>query len=695
MLLTIGMMVKNEEKHLKECLKSLQPLLENLDAELVIVDTGSTDNTINIAQQFTDRLYFHEWNNDFSEMRNITINYAKGDWFFVIDGDEVLENVDEIIEFFKSGEYKKYNSGSMILKNFINSTDLDKYGLCDTIRLFKNDGIFKYTGTVHNQPTYKEPTKKVLSTIQHYGYLSDDIELMEKKFIRTSTILKRELEKDPKNIYYRYQLAVSYHMHSDFSDSLEEISNVYKQLNEKNKKNYKYVLNEYANILISNGKFKQCEELCKKELKLTDKEERYKVDLVYYLAKCQCIQGDYNNSLINYKKYLKLLDKLESGKLPLDLTVKVLSSSNRYGVYNDIAVIEYSNKNYKAVIDNILKIKEEKYLKNLLNNLINSFIKLEDFNGLKRIYEDKILNLSDDLARIFQLNLENIILELNSDKIKEKIEILFSTGDKSSSYVCLNKLRRGTEPIEKESIYNKLASNIDFVKEYNYYGDLIYIGIKNNYNIVQIIRKMEYDKVIEYLDYCDKKYNDFSEVLLSFIERDNIYEDDFIENRVKVIICKALLILDRIKEEDYKNIFKTYINNGMQLIKKVYSRYILDNEMVLEIRNDEHKFFMYMIKAEENKSINEKKYIRYLRYALKSYPNMRKGIENIINEITKKIDKKSDEMNKLKDMLIQNVNILISNRNYTEALSIIGEFEKIIKNDADILLLKSDIMLRI
>ncbi|WP_428817611.1 glycosyltransferase [Clostridium butyricum] len=692
MLLTIGMMVKNEEKHLKDCLESLKPLLQKLDAELVIVDTGSTDNTINIAKEYTERLYFHKWNDNFSEMRNITINYAKGDWFFVVDGDEVLQNTDEIIEFFKSGEYKKYNSGSMILKNFVNSKELDKYGLCHTIRLFKNDGSFKYTGSVHNQPTYNEPTKKVLCTIEHYGYLSDDIELMEKKFIRTSNILKKELEKDPENIYYRYQLSVSYYMHSDFSESLEEISRAYNKLNEQNKKNYKYILNEYANILISNKRIKECEELCTKELKLTNNEEMYKIDLLYFLAKCQCYQGDYDNSLINYEKYLKLLDKLEEGILPLDLSIKVITSSDRYLAYNDMAISEYSNKNYKSVIKNILKIENEERFTALLNILINSFIKLDDFEGLKNIYENKILDLSENSIKRFELELENIMIKLKDDQILKKIEILFSNSNNLTSYTYLNQLRLASNNSDKEKIYNKIIENTDFNNGVSCYGDLLYIGIINNYNIAELIEKLDYDKIVEFLDYCDRKYDDFSECLLEITKKNILCKDGFTNNRLQVVICRALLVLDKIKDEDYRIIFNQYIHNGIELISGIYSKYILDNEMVFELKNDEHKFFLYMMKAEENKDISKKEYVRYLRYSLKSYPYMSKGIEFLLNSLSDVINKDNSEITKLKNMLLKNIELLLSTGRLEEAFSIVEEYEKIVGSDFYILLYKSLIL---
>ena len=65
------MIVKDEEKYLDKCLKSLLPLTECNLAELIIVDTGSTDNTVEIAKKYTDKVYFKKWNNSFQRQETI------------------------------------------------------------------------------------------------------------------------------------------------------------------------------------------------------------------------------------------------------------------------------------------------------------------------------------------------------------------------------------------------------------------------------------------------------------------------------------------------------------------------------------------------------------------------------------------------------------------------------------------------
>ena len=138
MKLSICMMVKNEEKFLDKCLTHLKEFMRNIDSELIIVDTGSEDSTVDIAKQYTDRVYFHKWNNNFSEMRNITISYATGEWIFIIDADEMLIQYYDIIKFFKSEYTQKYNTIFIGVKNLTDSNDESTYSIISSARIFNS-----------------------------------------------------------------------------------------------------------------------------------------------------------------------------------------------------------------------------------------------------------------------------------------------------------------------------------------------------------------------------------------------------------------------------------------------------------------------------------------------------------------------------------------------------------------------------
>ena len=99
MLLTIGMIVKDEEKYLGSCLEALRPILKKVDSELIIVDTGSTDSTVDIAKRYTNKVFHFEWCDDFAAARNAAMKRAKGKWYMSIDADEIIEDAQGIIDF--------------------------------------------------------------------------------------------------------------------------------------------------------------------------------------------------------------------------------------------------------------------------------------------------------------------------------------------------------------------------------------------------------------------------------------------------------------------------------------------------------------------------------------------------------------------------------------------------------------------
>ena len=86
--LSLCMIVKNEEKLLPGCLESAKDFVD----EIIIVDTGSTDKTIEIAKQYNAKIYEHPWENNFSKHRNQSISYATSDWILYLDADEELAN---------------------------------------------------------------------------------------------------------------------------------------------------------------------------------------------------------------------------------------------------------------------------------------------------------------------------------------------------------------------------------------------------------------------------------------------------------------------------------------------------------------------------------------------------------------------------------------------------------------------------
>jgi glycosyltransferase involved in cell wall biosynthesis len=177
---------------LEACLESLAALRQAMgdECELIIADTGSTDNTAAIAKNYADKFLTVPWNDDFAEARNETLKTATGEWFMFIDADEELIGGDEIAEFFLSGEYKNYNSATYIQRNF---SDLKGSSYTDYRpgRLTKILPDTCFEGNVHEALRgFGEPIKHFGAYVNHFGYVSDGGKKLEKARERL-----RQLEK--------------------------------------------------------------------------------------------------------------------------------------------------------------------------------------------------------------------------------------------------------------------------------------------------------------------------------------------------------------------------------------------------------------------------------------------------------------------------------------------------------------------
>ena len=83
---SLCMIVKNEENYLPNCLNSIKDIVD----EIIVVDTGSTDKTVDIAKSFGAKVYYFPWRNNFSEARNESLKYATKDWILILDADDEL-----------------------------------------------------------------------------------------------------------------------------------------------------------------------------------------------------------------------------------------------------------------------------------------------------------------------------------------------------------------------------------------------------------------------------------------------------------------------------------------------------------------------------------------------------------------------------------------------------------------------------
>lgn len=221
--LSLCLITRDEEKNIARCIGSVKDIVD----EIVVVDTGSKDKTVEIAKSFGAKVIHAKWEDDFSKARNIAIENATGDWILFLDADEEIkkDDVDKIRPLLNDDAVEAY------LFRFVNySGSSVNSGLTEinyNYRLFKNNGKLKYIYPVHenlrNVENNRPPVaKKADVTILHYGYLSET-RAEKNKSKRYIKLISKYLEKHPDDKFQHANLAVEYFNIGDYNKALKHL----------------------------------------------------------------------------------------------------------------------------------------------------------------------------------------------------------------------------------------------------------------------------------------------------------------------------------------------------------------------------------------------------------------------------------------------------------------------------------------
>jgi tetratricopeptide (TPR) repeat protein len=199
------MIVKNEQQNLARCLASVRSQVD----EMIVVDTGSEDGTIAIAQQYGAQIKHFQWCDDFAAARNFAIAQASGKWILMLDADEEL-----VVEF--EGWREQLSLEQTALAYWIPLTDLHQAMTnLPTLRLFCNLPDLRYGGRYHEQLLYREqliPAELThnakLLKILHYGY--EEQLLLHKNLNRDIPILERVRQQESLSLLLLMTLADTY-----------------------------------------------------------------------------------------------------------------------------------------------------------------------------------------------------------------------------------------------------------------------------------------------------------------------------------------------------------------------------------------------------------------------------------------------------------------------------------------------------
>lgn len=296
------MIVKNEEALLSTCLESVKDQVD----EIIIVDTGSTDRTVEIATNYNAKIYHHEWENSFSKARNYSLEYATCDWILILDADEELDAEDApglktII---------RESGADLIYLQVLDKTPEGKIvSILNSERLFKNHHGIRYDGIVHNALKFNCSTETSAIKIFHYGYNLDE-EKMEKKFIRTSTLLREQIKNDPLNPMPHHFLAIAFSSRNKYDECIDEAIQAIRLFELNNINTNVILLTCYtASVAFYNkGDLVNAESYA---LKSVNSYNDY-LDGYFILSSIYMRQQEYDKCIDATYKYLTILEKIKS-----------------------------------------------------------------------------------------------------------------------------------------------------------------------------------------------------------------------------------------------------------------------------------------------------------------------------------------------------------------------------------------------
>jgi glycosyltransferase involved in cell wall biosynthesis len=513
--------MKNEEKYLRDCLNGLKPILEQVHSELIIYDTGSTDASVEIAKEFTDKVYQIEWRGDFAWARNHTVDRAIGKWYMFLDADEIFTDVEDIIEFFNSGEFRNFKSATYRLKNLQGDGNFSYFY---PRRMFKKDKDARFAGKIHEYIPAKQPQKNLQSIATHHGYYftgpNAAVERM-KKHERNVVSLLELYEENPKDRRTLYHLINEY-FNLDNDLMLRYITEGL-DLADGNQKDLYYhvftsqLVNYYA--LLSNWEsvidtvrnyFSNLEVEHLNAIQLRVQEAQALIALKRHSEAAEAYEQSY--AYFKQNKAGKL-DDIITGILPIGGGMVDNETPHISGIVTHYAIAGDLDKSF----EHYERYKEESGTDpklNILNRYTANIVQNKNWDGFANLFAFGLKH--GQASDRYNQMIDEIENALTDKQIKQTVAVAIlddeALGDLDIDYIWLQKLR---------AEYNDA---LDYFLEADkplslHYGDVFVAAMRRGDDVTQLLVNMEIANTPAFIKSIAVTNTDFFDVMLDYVQR--------------------------------------------------------------------------------------------------------------------------------------------------------------------------------
>lgn len=574
--ISLCMIVKNEEEYLENCLNSIKDVVD----EIIVVDTGSTDKTVEIAKSFGAKVYYFQWNNNFSEARNESLKYATKDWILIMDADDELCQEDK-------GNFKvllnQLDENSVYffqtLSYYGNSVDNNNITINLNPRLFKNNRGIYYAGEIHNQLIFKHnECNAICNTIKiyHYGYLGKRIQSKDKRS-RNISILNEQIKKNPNSKFAYFNLGCEYSASGDMKKALECYYKAYEDFDPT--KGYGFIL--LIRIINSNYDIGEYNEA----LKFIDIGIKYYpkcTDLYFYKA---AIFNVLNRPTLQ----IRALEKcIELGEAPSEL--KYLYGTGSFRAYYELGNVYMRFKDYDAAYKYYIEAMKCKLdyldpLYNIAHILKEQNLPLDEFKAIiEKFFSDYPKSYSIIADLFYNEGYYKVALEYI-----EKCEQLGITGENIQvlKTKCFVRIGKFEECINMKEI-NEEKSSYFYFSMYRVLSSVILNKYDYAASIIQNFKEEDLSefnkKVLKVYSQMINLFNNEQTVMISEEENEKEYMSIILE------ICEILLANEKFNELSIAvNLFNLVENKyALLYLGKLYYKYgyidIGKNEILRSIK---------------------------------------------------------------------------------------------------------------
>ncbi len=362
--LSVCMIVKNEERFIKGCLDSIQAVAD----QIVVVDTGSSDRTADIARSFGAEIYHHAWSDDFAAARNASIQYASGDWILWLDADERLMSASVTPLKRALRQESKAVAYIVNINNHMRSGNYRK--ISSAHRLFTNVKGIRFDGRIHEQIAdsisrlHGEERPSDI-WLEHLGYGLEE-EAQKRKNSRNERLLLRMVSENPDYGYGHFTLAQHYSLTQRPQKALQHYQAAYERKGQFSKAMQASLLNTMAEAHLMLGQYEQADDFACESLQLFSEQ----MGANYVLYKTAEKRGRTDDAIASLERLQRENQRLKQRSNPPFKDVMIDSDYIRF----HLAGLYYTRGDVRKAVRQYESISEDAYYSKALERLVPLYL---------------------------------------------------------------------------------------------------------------------------------------------------------------------------------------------------------------------------------------------------------------------------------------------------------------------------------